>query len=269
MRAALTSEYRKIVTTRMWWVLLICFGLFAAFMAAIMAFSLHAAPTGGSGSDMSALPLTDKLIASTVYSLATSLGYAFPLVVGTLLVTNEFRYQTITPTLLAEASRTRVLVAKLGAAFAVGLIFGVVGTVATVLPGAGAIAIAGADPMLSDPAILRGVGLSVIALAVWTVVGVGFGTALPNQIAAIVVVLGFTQLVEPVLRMGLAAWEPTAGIAQYFPGAAGDAITGGSLYNLLGTSDMLEWWQGLILLLGYAAALAALGRFTTLRRDIT
>ena len=269
MKAALVSEYRKIVTTRMWWVLLISFAGYVAFTAGVFGFAMHAAGDAGPGSGVDPMLLNDTVIASSTYGVATSIGYAFPLVVGTLLVTNEFRYQTLTPTLLAGPSRTVMLLAKLGASFVIGLVFGIVGVVATVGTGAGAIAIAGGDALLGDSGIQRGVLLSVVALAVWTVVGVGFGAVLPNQVAAIVVILGFTQLVEPIARMVLAVWPATEGIAAYLPGAAGDAIAGGSFYSLFSSGGLLEWWQGLLVLLGYAAVLSAIGRFTRLRRDVT
>ncbi|WP_024287706.1 ABC transporter permease [Cellulomonas sp. KRMCY2] len=271
MKAALLSEYRKIVTTRMWWILLISFAGYVAFTAAAFGFSMHTARDTGAGQGADPLLLTDAVIASSTYGVATSIGYAFPLIVGTLLVTNEFRYQTLTPTFLAGPSRTIMLLAKLGASFVIGLVFGVVGVVATVATGAGAIAVAGGDTLLGDPEIRRGIVLSVVALAVWTVVGVGFGAVLPNQVAAIVVILGFTQLVEPVARLVLAVWPVTEGIARYLPGAAGDAIAGGSIYSMMsaGGVQLLEWWQGLLVLLAYAAVLSAIGRFTRLRRDVT
>ena len=107
------------------------------------------------------------------------------------------------------------------------------------------------------------------AITVWGLVGAGFGAALKNQVVAIVVVLAFTQLVEPVLRVALGLIDATKGVPKFLPGAAGEAIAGSSLYSISGLNDLLSRWQGLVVLVGYGVVLAAIGRFTTFRRDIT
>lgn len=275
MGAALRTEYRKLVTTRLWWVLLLAMAAYMAFLAAIMSFVLVQDPTAGTGAftggDPAAAPeLSPTDLASTVYTLATSLGYVFPVIVGALAMTGEFRHQTITPTLLAEPRRTVVLVAKMVSSIAVGLVFGVVGTLATVATGAATLAALGEDPALGESIVLRSAALSVVALTVWTVVGVGFGTLLTNQVAVIVVLLAFTQFVEPLLRLLLAQAEWAEGIGQYLPGAAGEAITGASFYAESGLgAGLLSSAEGGLVLLGYAVVFAVLGRLLTLRRDIT
>ena len=272
MRAALVTEYRKLVTTRLWWVLLAAMAAYMAFLAAVMAFALAQDPAsvGGPPGAGPSAPMTPEQVAGTIYTLATSLGYVFPVVVGALSMTGEFRHQTITPSLLAEPRRTVLLGAKMLSSVVVGLIFGVVGTGATVGAGAGTLALLGEPTYLSDPAVLRSAGLSVLALAVWTVVGVGFGTWLTNQVLVIVVLLAFTQFVEPVLRLVLGQFDWAEGISKYLPGAAGEAITGSSFYADSGiAAGLLPSWAGLLVLLGYAVLFAALGRLTSLRRDIT
>ena len=77
------------------------------------------------------------------------------------------------------------------------------------------------------------------------------------------------SIVEPILRMLLGVWEQTRDLAMWLPGAAGEAITGASLYTSSGIGDLLPWWQGLLVLIGYGLLLAVVGRFTALRRDIT
>lgn len=273
MTAALVTEYRKLVTTRLWWVLLATMAVYMAFLAGIMGFVLaetpEAAGTGMPGGEAAA-PMSPEQVARTVYTLATSLGYVFPVIVGALAMTGEFRHQTITPTLLAEPRRTVFLTAKMLSSVAVGMLFGVVGTAATVGAGAGVLALLGEPTHLGDPVVLRSAGLSVLALTVWTVVGVGFGTLLTNQVAAVVVILAFTQFVEPILRIVLGQFDALAGVSKFLPGAAGEAVTGSSFYADSGmAAGLLPPWAGLLVLLGYAVVLAVAGRLTTLRRDIT
>lgn len=272
MTTALRVEYRKLVTTRLWWVLLLAMTAYMAFLAAIMAYTLTLQPDAFAGpfADPGAEPLGAARLAQTLYTLATSLGYVFPVIVGALAMTGEFRHQTITPTLLAEPRRTVVLVAKMLSSVVLGLLFGLVGTLATVGAGAGALALLGEDPALSEPIVLRSAGLSVLALVVWTVVGVGFGTLMTNQVAVIVVLLAFTQFVEPLLRVVLGQLDWAEGLAKFLPGAAGEAITGASFYVDSGIGpDLLSSWEGLGVLLAYAVLFAVLGRLVTLRHDIS
>jgi hypothetical protein len=271
---ALRSEYRKFVTTRLWWVLLLTMVLYMGFIAVVMAFALTNDPSGASmgmpgSEDGPAIPIPAREIALAVYTLAPSLGYVFPVIVGAMSVAGEFRHMTITPTLLAEPRRDVVIGAKLLASLPVGLLFGIAGVLSTFLPGAAVLAASGESTFLTDSEVVQAGIWSAVALAVWTLVGVGFGTALKNQVVGIVVILAFTQIVEPVLRIAFSMIDPLAGVAKWLPGAAGEAIAGSSFYAATGMSGILPRWQGLVVLVGYGLVLAAVGRFTTFRRDIT
>lgn len=272
MITALRTEYRKLVTTRLWWTLMLCMAGYMAFLGAIMAFVFTQAGGAGmtTGFGGEAAPALDpRDVARTVYTLAPALGYVFPVVVGALSVTTEFRHKTMTPTFLAEPRRGVVLGAKLLSSLPVGLVMGLAGTLGTVLAGAAVLALRGEPTFLSDPQVLGTLARSVLALTVWAMVGVGFGAAMPSQVAAVVTLLAFTQFVEPMVRLLLGAFEPTAGVVRWLPGAAGEAITGASFYSSSGIGDLLPWGVGLAVLLGYGLALAVLGRVTSLARDVT
>ena len=263
MSTAVRTELRKLLTTRLWWVLVLIMAGYMAFLAGSIALGISQAPEDFATGDPLAL-------VRSVYTLATSLGYVFPAIVGTLAVTSEFRHRTIVPTLLVDPDRTRLLVAKMVAVVPLGLVIGLVGTLACLLAGAGVLELAGQDAMLDSPAVWRSAALSVVALSVWAVVGVGLGSAVPNQVASLVILLAFTQFVEPVVRTVLPATLGDAGatVASFLPGAAGEAMTGASLFGALSMGDILPWWQGALVLVGYGLALAVVGRLTTFRRDI-
>lgn len=267
MKDTLVSEYRKLVTTRTWWILLAAMAAYMVFIAAVMGFALTLDPSSGIETDMPAMD--SRSIAITVYTLCASLGYVFPLLVGALSVTSEMRHRTLTPTLLGQPDRTRLVLAKLLASAPLGLLFGLVGTASTVGAGAAVLAIGGSDPHLGDSDVLAIVARTVLALAVWCVVGVGMGCALPNQVATVVVALAFTQLVEPLLRVLLGTFDVGMRVASFLPGAAGEAISGGSFYTTGGIGEVLPAWAGVLVLVGYGVVLAVVGRMTTFRRDIT
>lgn len=262
MSTAIRTEMRKFFSTRLWWVLLLLMAGYMAFLASVLAFSVAQSPEDLRGDSLD--------LVRSIYTVATSLGYVFPAIVGTLAVTSEFRHRTIVPTLLADPNRTRLLVAKMLAVTPIGVLFGLVGTIVCLAAGAGALALADVDPMLGSPDVWRSAALSVVALTVWSLVGVGLGAALPNQVASLVTLLAFTQFVEPVARMALPALLDDAGstIAAFLPGAAGEAMTGASLFNALSMGSILDWWQGGLVLVGYGLLLATLGRMTTFRRDV-
>ena len=264
MKAALVSEYRKLVSTRMWWLLLLTLAGYLAFIAAVMAFSFVAAP------EDSGVPVTGAELAAAVYGLVNAIGYVFPLVIGSLAMTTEFRHKTITQSLLVEPRRGVFLGAKLLATVPLGLLYGVVGTLAVVGVSAPLLAGWGDGAFLGDGDVVAVILLGVVVTALWAVLGVAFGSVVTNQVAAIVVILAFTQFVEPIARLALGAFDALDGVAKFLPGAAADGLMGASFFGSLGggSADLLSRPAALVVMLAYIGVLATIGRFTTLRRDI-
>ena len=269
---AIRAEFLKLTTIRLWWILLIILVGYVGFTAALLAGLF-----GALGDQLSEQPgapqLPEDTLPPVIYSLATAVGYVFPLILGALSVTSEFRYQTLTPTFLAEPRRGVVLGAKLVVLAVAGAVFGLAGLVASVGFGAPLLALTGVNPLLTDSETWLLAGRIVLAMALWAIIGVGVGTLIPNQIASIVVVLAFTQFVEPILRFGTSIWEWTAQIGKFLPGAASDALVGSSIFTSLGTTSTevatLEWWQGGLVLLGIGAVVSVAGYLTSWRRDVT
>lgn len=148
-------------------------------------------------------------------------------------MSGEHRYQTATPTCLATR-RGRVGAREGGGA-----------------PG-------GRDRLR------RAVALAVLAVAVWTMLGLGIGTLIRSQVAAILVAVAVTFLVEPLLSIGLNALELDS-VGRFLPSSASSAMTSPpTIY-----AELLPWWAGALVLFGYAALFAALGVLLTLRRDVS
>ena len=266
MRAALRSELRKLLSTRLWWVLLLAMAAYLVFIGATLGLALA---LGGDVGESGGAPVLGGVdAATTVYSLVSAIGYVFPLVVGSLAVTTEFRHHTITQTLLAEPRRGVLLAAKLLATVPVGLLYGVVGALAIVLGGAPALAVAGDGAFLTDGDVVEVLLLDVLVTVLWALLGAAFGLLVTQQVAAIVIILAFTQFVEPVARLALGAVDALAGVAAFLPGAAADALIGASFFGELGSGDLLPRWAGALVLLAYIAVFATIGRLTTLRRDV-
>ena len=269
------AEFSKILTTRMWWILaLVLFGyiaLLAGGLSALFggidsgAISSDSVSTGGGGSlaGLGSLP-------PLIYSFAASVGYVFPVLLGALASTGEFRHQTLTPTFLATPRRARVLSAKTIALFVVGAAFGVVALAASVGIGALVFNGFGIDPLLADSATWALIGRTVLAMALWAVIGVGLGVLVPSQVASIVIVLAFTQFVEPLLRFASSFTEVTADVGKFLPGAASDALVGASFFTLASPGGaVLESWQGGLVLLAYGLLATGFGYLASWKRDVT
>jgi len=267
LTGVIRSEIRKILTTRLWWIMGLSLMGYMAFMAAMMAFALNYEPTMAGITEDVAAPQARE-IATSIYTLAPAFGYVFPLIVGAISVTAEFRHQTITPTLLAEPRRSTVMGAKLISALPVGLVIGLLGSITCWAVGAGTIAIMGGETFAFTGETLRILVLSAATLAIWTMVGVGFGAVVPNQIGSIIIVLAFTQFIEPIARMAISQVEKIAGVAKFLPGAAGEALAGGSFYGTISPMGMLSWWQGGLVLVAYALVFSIIGLVTTFRKDV-
>ena len=271
---SLGSELQKVLTTRMWWLLAIVLVAYVALLSggfgAFLGWTLEnpdaAAATGGNA----ALPPGVDL-APLLYSFASSIGFVFPVLLGALSVTSEFRHRTLTTTFLAEPHRSTVLAGKFTSQLVVGALFGVIGFAASVATGAAALVAFDLDTGLDSSDTWALVGRGVLAMALWGAIGVGLGSLVPNQVAAIVIVIAFTQFVEPVLRFAAALNETTAKVGQFLPGAASDALVGASFYSVGGlpTTEALEWWQGGLVLLGIAVVTTLIGGATTWRRDVS
>lgn len=272
MIASIRSETVKLLTLRMWWVLVLILVGYVGFTAALLAGIF-----GGLGDQLASAPGAPQLPTGTlppiVYSTATAVGYVMPLILGALAVTGEVRYQTLTPTFLAQPRRGVVIAAKVVVLAVAGAGFGVAGAAASVGLGAPILSAVGVEPALDSSETWLLVARMVLAMSLWAVVGVGVGSLIPNQVASIVVVLAFTQFVEPILRLGTSIWDWTAELGKFLPGAASDALVGSSVFTSLGAGttsvQTLEWWQGGLVLAGLGLALVVAGYLTSWRRDVT
>ncbi|MDT7657854.1 MAG: type transport system permease protein, partial [Pseudonocardiales bacterium] len=108
--------------------------------------------------------------------------------------------------------------------------------------------------------------------ALWAVLGVGLGTLINNQLAAIVGVLVYLLLVEQIIS-GLASLSNFGRIDDYLPGGSASA----SLTGLAGSEPFggsfsglgLPWWLALLIFFGYAAVAVLAGAAAAQRRDVT
>lgn len=237
-------------TTRVWlWLVLVALGIGALVAVGSLA---------SRGAVRSAIDVPD------VFGSANGAAVA-AFVLGILGVTNEFRYETITATLLVTPSRRALVTAKvityavIGAAYAV-MCLGL--QVAIAVPWLSAKHI---DFSLGDATVRRVLFGIVLIHTLFAILGVGFGALLRNQVAALTVGLLFLLVIANVIIAIPGAKHAWA----YLPGGAVTAIVYTHGSREANGVHTLGFGGGVLVLLLWALIPAVIGTAVTMRRDIT
>lgn len=259
MSHALHAEALKLLTTRLWWGLLL--GLVGLVALNVVPTALFAGESSGSG--VPAVPPLEEVAGVTaVYGAGYQAGYLLALVLGVVIAATDHRHRTATATYLAIPARSRVIGAKALVAAAAGLVYGVVAQVMTVAVAAPVVLGRGADLLLGEEQVLRSLLLGIPGIALWAVLGTALGVLVRNQVAAVLIAVGYVFLGD-LLVSGLFALTDLDGAARFTPVNASSAIVEGFT-----GFDLLSWWGGALVLLAYSAVLAVLGWVVGQRRDV-
>jgi len=194
-------------------------------------------------------------------------------VVGVLCVTGEYRHRTMTTTFVLTPVRTRVLGAKVAVTALWSVLIGLLSLVAVAAVGlpwnAG---LGGITSQVTDQvgAVLPGLLVSAVLLGLF---GLGFGTLVKNQVAAILLTIGGTLILEALLvALARAIFHYDL---NWLPNAAGAALAGDIARGFGGGGGrgeglrLLAWWQGGLVMLAWGLVPLTIGYFTTFRRDVT
>ncbi|HVT42491.1 MAG TPA: ABC transporter permease [Acidimicrobiales bacterium] len=193
-------------------------------------------------------------------------------IIGVLCVTGEYRHKTITTTFVLRPVRTQVLGAKVVATAVWSILLALLTFVAVAAVGLPwNAALGGVTSQVTDQlgAVVPGLLLSAILLGLF---GLGFGTLVKNQIAAILLTIGGTLILESILiALARAIFHYTL---NWLPNAAGAALAGDIARGFGGGGrgsgfHLLTWWQGGLVMLAWGLVPLAIGYFTTFRRDVT
>ena len=260
MAGALNAELVKVRTTRMWWGLLL--GLVALVALQVTVTAAFSGRSPGAGQPQ--LPGLDSAEGlRSALSSGFQSGYLMALVLGTIIGAVDFRHRTATQTFLATPHRSTVIVAKALTGAVFGLLYAVV-TQALSLGLVGLVAaIRGAGLGALDSTVVRSLLLGLPGIVLWCVIGVSLGMLLRNQVAAVLVAVGFVFLIDPLLGLALNQLD-LQDVGQYTVSNASTALvegyTGGQL---------LPWWAGGLVMLGYGVVIAVAAWLVSARRDVT
>jgi len=227
-------ELRKLVTTRSTW------GIAAGMILVVV---MGALQTSGHPSEVGQA-LTERQF----WFLAVINGSIFLAILGVKFVTDEFRYQTIVPTLLVTPRRGSVVAAKLAVIAASG------GALAVLAMGA---AVSAALPDVGRAptgAELRSLLLFGVGGALWTAIAGGVGFIVKHQTGAVVGAIVWVLLGEQLIG------STTEGL--------GDALPVGALGTFAVTTQPGPALAAASILLAYTAAAVAAATVIMRRRDV-
>jgi ABC-2 type transport system permease protein len=249
------SEWTKLFSTRVWLGLTLGACLMAGGFAAL--FTGFAGQTGNNGQ---ALPGVGTSAYEQAAFGVSANATVLMLILGIIGMTQEYRHRTATPTFLVTPRRGRVVAAKLVAYALAGVPLGLLVIATDVLVVEIYAGARGSAPSISGDN-LRVLAGAWAALVIYAVIGVGVGALLRNQVGAIVGALVYLFVVEGIVIRAIPAIAPAF---TWLPGGALEAMTA-----TLNDTDLLDPWQGGLLLLGYGLVAALAGTLFAVRRDIT
>lgn len=230
------------------------FGLVAVLFAAL----LTAANIGGSSAE-------DRLDPDLQSRMA--IDAAFPasvlaLLLGIILVTNEYRHGTVARTFLATPRRERFVAVKLLAGATVGALLMIGALLVAFVTSVIWLSVLDIPIELAEWA--DGSWRALVATTLAGVFGAAIGGAVHSQVGALVGVLVWMFVLEPICwaLLGIVPWLDLEGVAEYLPTAS----LGGTVSS---DEEGLSWLGSVAVSSGWAAVAAVVALVRTSRRDIT
>jgi ABC-2 type transport system permease protein len=265
MGRLVTAEFRKILTTRMWWALLLPAAVLAFGWSSIAALLTSEVAQGvRDAPELQGTGLTFQNAPWSVVAQARAINVStlFPMLFGALGVSGELNRRTINGVVIS-------LLALLGT---------LTGAQGQYLPSAGGfllVAVAG-----------------VIASVLWTLFGLGVGALIGSTTATVILLALYAAVAEPVVDLAL-----HNGVATGLPNGSADGLPGGAagqiiidnlnapvlgrlpqdnvnqLHDLIqaaaGAVSGLSWWLSGVIFLAWAGVAFGAGMFVTQQRDIS
>jgi ABC-type transport system involved in multi-copper enzyme maturation permease subunit len=210
--------------------------------------------------------------AGNIFTSGQFFGLVLVMLLGALVMTNEFQYQTATATFLTTPHRTRVVVGKLVAAAGLGMLFWLITQAIDLIAGLIFFHNLGLSNGLGDWSVQRAVLFNAAGYLLWAIFGFGLGTLIRNQIGSVVTAMavylvGYAGgiavfiLIRNYLIHG--DWVLTSAVSLP-PVASQIMISPDKLYP-----ESAAWWVAALVMIGWSALAGTIGVLLTRRRDIS
>src|SRR6266536_2390009 len=233
MGRLIKAEFRKILTTRLWWALLIPAILLAGSWALGWSALITNIINDAKNEDVVTtfhIPVDQLSWSAIALTRSMNIATIFPMVFGALAISSEINRKTITTTFLTAPTRASVLGAKAITYVLWGAIYGVV------VAGAASLGAA----LGSDKAYLPSGGdwmliliSGVIACVLWTLLGMGVGALLGSPVGTLVLLLIYALIVGPFGELILTGVTNGSHVAGFMPNGSANGLTGSTATALL------------------------------------
>ena len=308
MGRLITAEFRKILTVKAWWTLMIPTVALALlwswiassltkFLASQLTQDLQALATTAAASglriDPSALDLNSLPWSSVALVRAIGISTIMPMLFGALALSNEMTRRTITTTYLTASTRGALFGAKCITYAIWGALFGVV------ITGVASLGIVIGSPAAQLPPASTWIGIVLLGIALsvfMTLLGVGVGALLGSVIGSTILLLLYMLLVENLATLALpghwpgilintsadgmvaslAAQTLANDVINSFQSATSNALNSNTIdtFNsvlsaIVGSRGAFEWWASGLIFAGWTALFVVLGWVVNRRRNIT
>lgn len=243
------AEWYKVFTTKTWIGIVL-----AAFVFTAMTVFGYVQIAGTLG-----IPtLEDVRLMNLLYG-GSATGVALALILGVVGATAEYRYGTVDHTYLVEPKRSRVLVAKLVVHAIIGALvglasFGIAFATTTA-------AVSGKVHAQVSSSDLFEIGLATVAaFAIYTMLGVAFGSLVRNQLVGVAATFGWIFIFERLMVVF------TPDLGKWLPGGAVNGLFG--VTAIMNGQEYLPRNESALLLLAYGVILIGACLIVTPKRDI-
>ena len=263
MSGVLRAELRRIATTKLWWVVLICIFVLSAGYAALPGVIALLQNRAG----VASAPFADPGIIRSIYNGGNVLSRILAMVVGIVAVGSEYRYGTLASSYLAIPRRVRMLLGKAEALLIFGVIYGVTSVAAGMLVSVPFVLANSGSFLLEQSETWRSIVLGVCSIALWTLIGMGLGVLIKNMPVALVVGIIFGFLVEPIVSVVffLKKWDQ---LLNLMPSGATNAMLEITSPVLFAGHQPSPWWLAALVLAAWCLLPALAGVLSAARRDI-
>lgn len=283
------AEFRKVLTSNLWWALLIPTVLVALLWAWIWAglgTSFADALSNDPQFQQLNVPLGNLPLAGIGLGRAINISTVFPMLLGGFALSSEIRNRTITTTYLTASSRVQVLGAKLVVYAGLGVVYGLL------IGGVASLGIVLGTPshhsLLPDAGNWLGiVGGGVLESLIWTLLAVGVGALFGNVIGTLLTLILYSVIAENLITLRIPGHGP-----GFFPNQAGDGITAAIssqaildklppvpadvqqdlvavIQTIAGARGVFDWWLNALIFATYMVIFFGLGWLVSQKRDIT
>jgi len=289
------AEFRKTLSLKTWWVLLIPLALVAFWLTFAWGKITNNFVDYIGSSDAREIARAVGLDASKLpvgllaFAHGVNIAQLVPALFGVFALAGEYRSKTITTTFLTAPNRIAALTAKMLTYLAWGAIYGVVSF------GVSAIAVMTSVDSGRWPSTgqwLAAFGGTVLAAVLVTLFGIGFGAVLRSVPLAVVLLVVWFLILENVLVIAFWGWGDIRILGGILPNGTANGIVGGIAADAFGFNSLdlpssvdsgsqlvlqltasapgvLSWWASALIFFAWTMLFFGLGWLGNQKRDIT